>query len=91
MLAKLAIKQPRLMNRSAPLLVRETVLTLQELQLETIRHPPYWPDLAPTDYHIFRDLDNYLRDRRFSSQGVVQNAFTEFVQSRSSVLSQRHK
>lgn len=93
MLTKLAVKQPRLMNRSSPLLLhdnarphtaRETILTLQELQLETIRHPPYSPDLAPTDYHFFRDLDNYLRDKKFSSQEAVQNAFTQFVQSRSS-------
>ncbi|TLM35238.1 hypothetical protein FEC37_18630 [Acinetobacter baumannii] len=60
MKAKLAVKQPRLMNRSSPLLLhdnarahtaRETVLTLLELQLQTIRHPPFSSDLAPTDYH----------------------------------------
>jgi [histone H3]-lysine36 N-dimethyltransferase SETMAR len=93
MLAKLAVKQPRLMNRSSPLLLlnnarphtaRETVLTLQDLQLETIRHPPYSPDLAPTDYHFFRDLDKYLHDKKFSSQEAVQNSFTQFVLSRSS-------
>ncbi|XP_045448205.1 histone-lysine N-methyltransferase SETMAR-like [Melitaea cinxia] len=90
--AKLAVKQPRLMNRSSPLLLhdnarphkaQETVLTLQELQLETIRHSPYLPDLAPTDYHFFRDLDNFLRYKKFSSQEAVQNAFTQFVESRS--------
>ncbi|CAG9790984.1 unnamed protein product [Diatraea saccharalis] len=49
-LAKPAVKQTQLMNRSSPLLLhdnarphkaRETVLTLQELQLETIRRPSY--------------------------------------------------
>jgi [histone H3]-lysine36 N-dimethyltransferase SETMAR len=67
MLAKLAVKQPRLMNRSLPLLLhdnarphtaRETVLTLQILQQETIRHPPYSPDLAPTE---FQKADKVVR------------------------------
>ncbi|CAH2099880.1 unnamed protein product [Euphydryas editha] len=74
MIAKLEVKQPRLINRSSPLLLhdnarphtaRETVLTLQELQLKTIRHPPYSPDLAPMDYHFFRALDNFLHDKSF--------------------------
>jgi [histone H3]-lysine36 N-dimethyltransferase SETMAR len=52
-----------------------------ELQLETIRHHPYLPDLAPTDFHFFRDLDNYLRDKKLSSQAAVQNVFTQFVLS----------
>jgi [histone H3]-lysine36 N-dimethyltransferase SETMAR len=93
MLAKLSVKQHRLMNRSSPLLLhdnakphtaRETVFTLHELQLGTIRHPPYSPDLAPTDYNFFRDLDNYLRDKKFSSQEAIRNVFAQFVQSRSS-------
>ncbi|CAH2089378.1 unnamed protein product [Euphydryas editha] len=58
----------------------------KELQLETIRHPPYSPDLVPTDYHFFRDLDNFLREKKFASQDAVQNAFTQFVESRSPEL-----
>jgi hypothetical protein len=72
MLAKLAVKQPRQLHDNArPHTAQETVLTLQELQLETIRHPPYLPDLAPTDHHFFRDLDTYLLDKKFSSQEAV--------------------
>lgn len=60
MMVKLAVKQPLIVNRSSPLLLhenarpqtaREIVVTLQELQFETIRHPPYSPVLATTDYH----------------------------------------
>ena len=62
MVAKLKEKQPRLINRYSPLLLhdnarphtaRNIVFTLQELQLEAIRHPPYSLDLAPTGYHFF--------------------------------------
>ncbi|CAG9788406.1 unnamed protein product [Diatraea saccharalis] len=62
MLEKLAVQQPRLVNRSTPLLLhdnarphtaQQTATKLEELQLECLRHPPYSPDLAPTDYHFF--------------------------------------
>ncbi|CAF4887770.1 unnamed protein product [Pieris macdunnoughi] len=58
MMEKLAAKQPRLVNRSTPLLLhdnarphtaQQTATKLEELQLECLRHPPYSPDLAPTD------------------------------------------
>jgi [histone H3]-lysine36 N-dimethyltransferase SETMAR len=69
-----------LFDNARPHTARKTVLNLQELQLETIRHFPFSPDLAPTDYHFFRNLDNYLLDKKFFSQEAVQNAFTQFVQ-----------
>ncbi|CAF3809193.1 unnamed protein product [Rotaria magnacalcarata] len=33
---------------------------LEQLDWELIPHPPYSPDLAPSDYHLFRSLRNHL-------------------------------
>ncbi|UYV80338.1 hypothetical protein LAZ67_18002516 [Cordylochernes scorpioides] len=33
---------------------------LNELGYETLDHPPYSPDLSPTDYHFFKHLANFL-------------------------------
>lgn len=91
MMAKLAVKQPRLVNRSSPLLLhdnarphtaRETVLTLQDLQLETIRHPPYSPDLARTDIPFFSRFEQFFVRIKFTSKEAIQNTFTQFVESR---------
>jgi AICAR transformylase/IMP cyclohydrolase PurH len=30
-----------------------TVTTIQKLKFETINHPPYSPDLTPSDYHVW--------------------------------------
>jgi histone-lysine N-methyltransferase SETMAR len=30
-------------------------------------HPPYCPDLTPSDYHLFNYLKNWLRSQRFSN------------------------
>lgn len=92
MMEKLAIKQPRLMNCSSPLLLQDnarphtahqTITKLEELRLEPLRHPPYSPDLAPTDYHFFQNLDNFLQGKNFKSDEAVKTAFKQFIDSRS--------
>ena len=45
-------------------------------------HPAYSPDLAPTDFHFFRNLNNFLVEKKFNSQEGVENAFRDFVDSR---------
>ncbi|GBP36424.1 Histone-lysine N-methyltransferase SETMAR [Eumeta japonica] len=54
---------------------QQTVAKLEELRLECLRHPPFSPDLAPTDYHFFRNLDNFLQGKKSDSNGAVQTAF----------------
>jgi hypothetical protein len=34
-------------------------------------HPPYSPDLAPSDYHLFPGLKKQLKGRHFSSEAEV--------------------
>ena len=34
-------------------------------------HPPYSPDLAPSYYHLFPDLEKQLKDRHLSSDAEV--------------------
>jgi len=34
-------------------------------------HPPYSPDLAPSDYHLFSGLKKQLKGRHFSSDAEV--------------------
>ena len=37
-------------------------------------HPPYSPDLALSDYHLFSELKKQLRGRYFSSDGEITAA-----------------
>ncbi|XP_064074382.1 histone-lysine N-methyltransferase SETMAR-like [Vanessa tameamea] len=92
---ELAAKQPRLVNRSRPLLLydnarphtaQQTTIKLDELQLEYLRHPPYFSDLVPTDYHFFRNLDKFLQKKKFNSDAAVQTGFKEFINSRPHVF-----
>jgi len=44
---------------------------LSYLVFQCLDHPPYSPDLAPSDYHLFPGLKKKLKDRHFSSDVEV--------------------
>ena len=54
---------------------------LNELDYDGLPHPPYSPDLSPTDYHFFKHLNNFLQGECFHNQQEAENAFEEFVKS----------
>jgi len=47
---------------------------LAYLDLECLDHPPYSPDLAPSDYHLFPGLKKQSKGRHFSSDAEVISA-----------------
>src|SRR6185295_5961685 len=88
---KLREKHPALINRRGPILLhdnarphvsRMTPQKLNELGYETLPHPAYSPDLSPTDYHFFKHFDNFLQEKNFHNQTAAENAFKEFIGSR---------
>ena len=53
---------------------------LNELSFELLPHPPYSPDLAPSDYYLFPNLRKMLQGKRFYSNEEVitkTNAYFE--------------
>lgn len=52
--------------------------TIDELQWETLPHPAYSPDLAPSDYHLFSSMENALKQQQFTSFENVQNWIENF-------------
>jgi len=44
---------------------------LAYLGFQCLDHPPYSPDLAPSDYHLFPGLKKQLKVRHFSSEAEV--------------------
>ena len=43
-----------------------------KLGFESLPHPPYSPDLAPSDYYLFRNLKRWLCGRHFESNEQVE-------------------
>lgn len=47
---------------------------------EILPHPPYSPDLAPSDFYLFPKLKTKLRGRRFGSNEDVMEAVNQFLE-----------
>ena len=43
---------------------------------DQFNHPPYSPDLAPSDFHLFLHLKSFLASRRFHDDNEVKEALT---------------
>ena len=48
-----------------------TLKTLAYLDFHCLHHPPYSPDLAPSEYHLFPGLKKQLKGHHFSSNAEV--------------------
>lgn len=93
MYEKLKEKYPSLVNRKRVLLQQDnakphtairTKKKIVELEgIELLPHPAYSPDLAPSDYYLFRSLAHFLRGRSFSNVNDVEIACLEFFSSKS--------
>ena len=86
-------KEPALVNSKGVLFVHDNAKlhvaqvvrdTIQQLGWETLCHPPYSPDLAPTDYHLFHSLDNHLCGKSFTNETDLHQGLTNFFASKTS-------
>ena len=85
-------KEPALVNRKGVLFLHDNARphvarvvrnTIQRHDWETLCHPPYSPDLAPSDYHLFHSLDNHLRGKSFTNEADLRQELTNFFASKS--------
>ncbi|KOX74784.1 Histone-lysine N-methyltransferase SETMAR [Melipona quadrifasciata] len=52
---------------------------LLELGWDVLSHPPYSPDLAPSDYHLFRSMQNSLNGKIFNDADDVKSHLIQFL------------
>jgi transposase len=56
-----------LLHDNVPPHAARTQALLEHFNWELFDHPPYSPDLAPSDYHLFTYLKNWLGSQHFSN------------------------
>ena len=66
---------------------RPHIAKLVKEKLETfgwniIPHPPYSPDTAPTDFHLFRSMRHFLNAKEFENDEEVKSAIFTFFASK---------
>ena len=51
---------------------------LTELVWEVLIHPTYGADRAPSDYHLFRSLQNFLNGKKLANKRAAENHVAKF-------------
>jgi histone-lysine N-methyltransferase SETMAR len=69
-------------DNARPYTANMTKAVIQELDWEIVPHPPYSPDLAPSDYNLFRPLSNNVRGAEFSSTTTLSSKMDSTNSSR---------
>uniref|UniRef100_A0A8R1DUV9 HTH_48 domain-containing protein n=1 Tax=Caenorhabditis japonica TaxID=281687 RepID=A0A8R1DUV9_CAEJA len=73
-------------DNARPHVAKATQAKLQELNWDTVPHPPYSPDIAPSDYHLFRPLKLFLKNKRFAKYEELKMAVLDFFDSQSAAF-----
>ena len=69
------------LDNARPHTARSALATIQDPSFEGLSHPPYSPDLAPIDFHVFGPLKEAMGSKSFRSDEEVQQAVHEWLRS----------
>ena len=67
------------LDNARPHTARTKVSTITDLHFECLPHPPYSPDLAPSDFHVFGPLKEAMGRKKFRSDEEVRHAVHEWL------------
>ena len=70
-------------DNARPHVAKETKKKLKQLEWEVLPHAPYSPDLAPSDYHLFRSLSQFLKEKSFDDFKHLEIDIKTFFSSKS--------
>ena len=63
-------------------LVKELTLEkIEKMGWEVLPHPPYSPDLAPSDYHLFGFVKNQMRCHHYETNEALQTAVRQCLRA----------
>lgn len=88
---KLEKKWPALTNRNRvilhhdnarPHIAKKTLQKIKDFGWELLSHPPYSPDIAPSDYHLFRAMQHFLVGKKYASHEAINIAIQDFFDSK---------
>ena len=91
-------KRPELINRKGVVFHHDnarphtslvTRQKLLELGWDVLPHPPYSPDLAPSDYFLFRSLQNSLNGKNFNNDDDVKSYLIQFFANKNQKFYER--
>jgi hypothetical protein len=68
-------------DNALPHTAASTQALLQHFNWKLSDHPPYSPDLTPSDYHLFTYLTNWLGSQRFNNNEDLMEGVKTWLSS----------
>ena len=65
-------------DNARPHVAKTTRATIENLDWEVLAHPAYSPDLAPTDYHLFRSMEHFFREKSYKDLESIKKDVAQF-------------
>ncbi|GFV59048.1 histone-lysine N-methyltransferase SETMAR [Trichonephila clavipes] len=59
---------------------------LRKFKWDVFQHPPYSPDLAPSDYDLFTAMKKWLGGKNFADDEKLKNAVTHWFKSQAAAF-----
>jgi len=72
---------PLLHDNARPHSAAQTQDLITSFKWEQMDHPPYSPELAPSDYHLFLQLKKFLGAKRFDNDDDLKDAVQKWLTS----------
>jgi transposase len=76
------MRSTSLHGNARPHTARATNDVLETLKFADLSHPPYSPDLVPSDFHFFPHLKKDLKGTHFTSDDEVKQTVTSWIKQR---------
>jgi len=68
-------------DNARPHTAAHRVDTLRDLKFEVLKHPPYSPGLAPSDFHLFGPMKEHLQGNKFTDDDRVVEAVQSWLKA----------
>lgn len=69
-------------DNARPHVAQQVKNYIQGVGWEVLPHPPYSPDIAPSDYHLFRSMASSLSEQRFRCYEDIKKWVDKWIRSK---------
>jgi [histone H3]-lysine36 N-dimethyltransferase SETMAR len=70
------------LDNARPHVAKSTRENIENMGWEVLPHPAYSPDLAPSDYHLFRSMQHFFKKKIYTEIESIKKDLDSYFSSR---------